>query len=90
VVWSRREDVAQWIKAAFDRVTKATIINTWRKVGVPATATLEVCQKLHGDDNSDDNNDDDDLSTIGISKLSDEEAIAEDYYSDTNNNTQEK
>jgi hypothetical protein len=65
-----------------------------RKVGVPVTATLEVCQKASGDDNSDnnDNNNDnnDDLSTIGISELSDKEAIAEEYFSGINNNTQEK
>jgi hypothetical protein len=88
---TRREDATPWIKAAFDRVTKATIIITWRKVGVLARTTLDACQKVSGDDDSDNNDDNNnDLSTIGISELSGKEAIAEYYYSDINNNTQEK
>jgi hypothetical protein len=74
-----QEDVAQ-----FNRVTKATIISTWRKVGVPATATFEVCEKVSEDAYSNNNNNNDsnkDLSTTVISELSD---------SDINNNTQEQ
>jgi hypothetical protein len=63
--------VAQRIEAAFDRVNKATIIKTWIKVEVPATATFEACKKVSKDDNSnnDNNNNNNDLSTIGISQL---------------------
>jgi DDE superfamily endonuclease len=41
----RREDVAQWIEAAFDCVTKATIINIWRKLEYQRRQHLKFVRK---------------------------------------------
>jgi DDE superfamily endonuclease len=85
----QREDVARWIKKAFESIKDSTIKKTWNKVGIPCPPD--------DDDNNNDNEDEDEennedgagvdflnYTVLGVDEYSAEELEAEEMYSDIN------
>jgi hypothetical protein len=81
----QREDVAKWIKTAFESIKDSTIKKTWNKVGVPCPI-----DDANNDDEEDENEEDGagidflNYTVLGVEEYSAEELEAEEMYSDIN------